>query len=175
MYQTAQRTLLLVNTQFACDENAVFWECCCISLHALLLTCTCYMKGCCFHNGKISLETSGFIKSVSPAGSVHVLTTSWKAAIINMRPCCVGLSDAWQERRRLSSASRPDSPPVCWSGIQSAALNSLPPNYPAQHLSQSFFLITKFSPNITYLCGQIFVFARASRHLNLVYSWLECE
>lgn len=69
-------TLLLVNTQFACDENAVFWECCCISLHALLLTCTCYMKGCCFHNRKISLETSSFIKSVSPAGSVHVLTTS---------------------------------------------------------------------------------------------------
>lgn len=47
------------------------------------------MKGCSFYNWKISLETRHFIKSVSPAGSLHVLTTSWKAAVINMRPRCV--------------------------------------------------------------------------------------
>lgn len=110
-------------------------------------------KDAVFITEKYHWRPGSFIKSLSPAGSLHVLTTSCKAAIITWGHAAYGLSDAWQEQRRPSSTSCPHLPPVCWSGIPSAALHSLPPHYLAQHLSKSFFLITKLNPNIfIYLC-----------------------
>lgn len=153
--------LLVMKILFSGNATAVFNMLSCSHAHVI-------WKDAPFITEKYHWRIGSFIKSVSPADSLHILTTSWTAAIINLRPCCVCpqwcMAGAW----RPSSASCPYSPPVCWSGIPSAALHSLPPNYLPQRLSKSFFLMTKLGQNIfIYLCWQIFIWEGVSCHLSL--------
>lgn len=121
--------LLVMKMLFSGNVAAVFYMLSCSRAHVI-------WKDVLFITEKYHWRIGSFIKSVPPADSLHILTTSWRAAIINLRPCCVWPQWCMAGARRPSSASCLHSPPVCWSGIPSAALHSLPPNYLPQRLSK---------------------------------------
>lgn len=74
--------LLVMKMLFSGNAAAAFYMLSCSHAHVI-------WKDAVFITEKYHWRLGSFIKSVSPAGSLHVLTTSWKAAIINLRPHCV--------------------------------------------------------------------------------------
>lgn len=153
--------LLVMKMLFSGNAAAVFYMLSCSHAHVI-------WKDALFITERYHWRIGSFIKNVSPADSLHILTTSQRAAIISSGPCCVWPQWCMAGVHRPSSASRPASPALCWSGIPSAALHSLSPHYLPQRLSKSFFLMTKLGPNIfIYLCWQIFICERVSHRLSL--------
>lgn len=156
--------LLVMKMLISGNAAALFYMLSCSHAHVT-------WKDALFITEKYHWRIGSFIKSVSPADSLHILTTSWRAAIISLRPCCVWPQWCMAGEQRPSSASCPYPPPVCWSGIP--ALHSLPPHYLPQRLSKSFFFMTKLGQNIfIYLCWQIFIREGVSQRLSLhCLSW----
>lgn len=102
--------LLVMKMLFPGNAAVVFYMLSCSHAHVV-------WKDVLFITAKYHWRIGSFIKSVSPADSLHILTTSWRAAIINLRPCCVWPQWCMAGAQGPSSASRPHSPLVCWSGI----------------------------------------------------------
>ena len=78
--------LLVLKMLFSGNAAAAFYMLSCSHAHVI-------WKDAVFITEKYHRKLGSFIKSVSPAGSLHVLTTFWKATIINLKPCCV-----WPQR-----------------------------------------------------------------------------